>query len=132
MVRKHLADEDLSNVLDLACGSGEVTLVVRELGGSAVGFDPYCHAAFEERTGQKCEQWSFEDICHGLVEPSPRSYSCIICCFALHLLDESYLPALCAVLSTWTTRLIVLTPHKRPHFTYGWRLIKEDVDNRVR
>jgi hypothetical protein len=125
MLSRFLKAEEIVNVLDLAAGSGEVTLEVVKMGGTSSGFDPYCYEAFETRTGQKCQKWSFEDIAHGVVPEPKVPYSSVICCFALHLLPESFLPAFLAMLNSWTEVLIILTPHKRPHLKehWGWELI---------
>jgi len=124
------------NVLDLACGSGEISLMLQDLDDKSVvqGMDPYTWEAYEKRVGKPCERHSFEDIASGLVEGDNRCYSTIICCFALHLLDESWLPALLAQLQYWTKTLLILTPHKRPHFKphWGWTLDNEMVKQRVR
>src|SRR6476469_9120335 len=45
-------DLPLDRVLDLACGSGEVTLALRTLGCEAIdGIDPYTYQAYAARTG---------------------------------------------------------------------------------
>src|SRR5258708_38489137 len=65
---------DLRSVLDLACGSGEVTLALRETGGATVtGIDPYTGAAYFERTGQQAEALAFEQISTGIL--AERCYS---------------------------------------------------------
>lgn len=133
-LKRHMRDSDMAQCLDLAAGSGEITLWVRENGGSVEACDPYCQEAFKMRTKTECHSWSFEDIAHGIVEPPEELFSSVICSFALHLLNESYLPALLAMLTSWTRTLIVLTPHKRPHLNpnTGWILISEFCEDRVR
>jgi 2-polyprenyl-3-methyl-5-hydroxy-6-metoxy-1,4-benzoquinol methylase len=124
---------DLSRVLDLACGSGEVTLALRELGALAVaGVDPYTGAAYLARTGQNAETLSFESIAAGALEG--RRYSLVVCSYALHLLEPSRLPRLAYQLSRTAAALLVLTPHKRPHLRpeWGWQLVGEMVVERVR
>lgn len=126
---------DVSNALDLACGSGEVTLAVRTaLGGHCSGADPYTGAAYQRRTGQACERLSFEDVAALNGADLPRRYSAIICSFALHLLDDSYLYAVLATLAQWSDTLLILTPHKRPYIKpeLGWRLVHERYHQRVR
>jgi 2-polyprenyl-3-methyl-5-hydroxy-6-metoxy-1,4-benzoquinol methylase len=44
---------DLSAVLDLACGSGEVTLALRERGAVVQGMDPYTGAAYLAPHGRR-------------------------------------------------------------------------------
>ncbi len=134
MLRRQLSPTELDHVLDLACGSGEATLEVVAMGGRTTCVDPFCGAACTERTGQECLPFSFESICHGECFFEPDSFSAVICSFALHLLDESYLPAILAVLASWSPVLIVLSPHKRPHIRpeWGWKIESEHVDNRVR
>jgi SAM-dependent methyltransferase len=123
----------LARVLDLACGSGEVTLMLRELGCAAIdGIDPYTHQAYAERTGQAAERITFEQIAAGAL--AGRSYGTIVCSFALHLVVLSRLPALANQLSLIGTALLVLTPHKRPLLRpeWGWRCADELLIERVR
>jgi hypothetical protein len=49
VLRKRLKHEEIDNVLDLACGSGEVTLEVELMGGKTTMFDPYCFEAAKQR-----------------------------------------------------------------------------------
>ncbi len=123
---------DLSNVLDLACGSGEVTLVLQELGANVSGIDPYTFEAYLERTKLKAENFTFNDIANGLLEG--RAYSLIVCSFALHLVEVSKLPMLMFQLAQITNTLVILTPHKRPQIKleWGWNLETEILEDRVR
>ncbi len=123
---------DLSSVLDLACGSGEATLVLQELGAKVAGIDPYTFEAYLERTGLHAEPFSFDDIANGTLEG--RSYSLIVCSFALHLMEVSKLPMLLFQLSQITDTLLILTPHKRPQIKpeWGWHLEAEILEDRVR
>lgn len=123
---------DLTNVLDLACGSGEVTLTLRELGAHVTGADPYTGAAYLERTGRTPEAHSFDTIAAGSLEG--RAFSLIVCSFALHLAEGSRLPALAQHLARVAPALVVLTPHKRPTLkpAWGWTLEAEALEDRVR
>ncbi|HMV48062.1 MAG TPA: class I SAM-dependent methyltransferase [Blastocatellia bacterium] len=124
---------DLTSVLDLACGSGEVTLALRELGCRRVdGVDPFTGEAYLTRTGQQLEAFSFEQIAAGVM--AARRYSLIVCSFAMHLIEESWLPALLAQLGLMADCLLILTPHKRPELkaAWGWMLDDEFVTERVR
>lgn len=120
-------------VLDLACGSGEATLALRELGFITIdGIDPFTSVAYFERTGQNIETFSFEDIARGVL--SARRYDWCICSFALHLASASLLPNVCVQLAQICRVLWVLTPHKRPNLKadWGWELREEILWNRVR
>jgi SAM-dependent methyltransferase len=122
-----------AHVLDLACGSGEVTLCLREAGvASITGVDPYTATAYRARTGQDALPHSFEAIADGVLEG--QAFSLIICSFALHLAPASRLPTLCYQLARLAPMLWVLTPHKRPHIApeWGWRLQEETLIQRVR
>jgi SAM-dependent methyltransferase len=124
---------DLSHVLDLACGSGEATLALRDLGaGSIEGADPYTGVAYQARTGQEAQPWSFEAIARGVL--AERHYSLIVCSFGLHLAPASWLPGLAYRLSLAAGVLLVVTPHKRPHLdpAWGWTLQDELLFERVR
>lgn len=128
---------DLSNVLDLACGSGEVTLAVQDLVSHpdnvrVSGIDPYTADAYRERTGKTADPISFEQIAGGAL--AGRRYSLIICSFAMHLIDQSWLPALLLQLGLISDTMWILTPHKRPEFRpeWGWTMENEIVHDRVR
>jgi SAM-dependent methyltransferase len=132
---------DYSKTLDLACGGGEVTLILRGLGfDNSVGCDPFTSALFEKNTGQKCLEFSFEDIIKGggviesLVNKSLESlvnkslknaemtndlmtndhFSCIVSSFAMHLCPEKQLFSLVSNLFLMTKNIVIITPHKRP------------------
>ena len=127
---------DLEAVLDLACGSGEATLALRELGARRIeGVDPHTGAAYLERTGQVAAPHRFEEIAAGAL--AGRCYSLIVCSFALHLLDESWLPALLFHLRAICQpggKLLIITPHKRPELRpeWGWSCDEELRIERVR
>jgi SAM-dependent methyltransferase len=123
----------LGRVLDLACGSGEATLALQELGAGQIdGIDPYTYAAYAARTGRPAERHSFEQIAAGAL--AGRHYDTIVCSYALHLVEPSRLPALALQLSLIAAHLVVLTPHKRPAIqpAWGWSLADELVLDRVR
>jgi SAM-dependent methyltransferase len=123
---------DLAHVLDLACGSGEVTLALREIGCSQIdGIDPYTGLAYHERTGQPAEPYTFEQIAGGAL--TGRHYPLIICSFALHLVAISRLPLLAYHLAQIANTLLILTPHKRPQLKpeWGWTLAGEMRIERV-
>lgn len=120
-------------VLDLACGSGEVTLALRDFGaGQIQGIDPYTYQAYAERTGQPAEALSFEQIAAGALVG--RQYTLIVCSFALHLVEPSRLPLVCFRLAELSPALLVLTPHKRPMLRpeWGWQRANETIVERVR
>ena len=124
---------DMSNILDLAAGTGEVTRVLIQNGyTSVIGADPYTSEAYYQRTGIKPLIASFEDIQAGIL--SSESYSLIICSFALHLLDPGRLPGLIFQLASITKHLVIITPNKRPDIKdeWGFELIEETLVQRVR
>lgn len=120
-------------VLDLACGSGEVTLALQSLGITNIdGIDPYTYNAYCQRTGKQAETYTFEDIATGVL--AGRSYSLIICSFALHLVAESRLPLLLYQLGLMANTMVIITPNKRPELKieWGWIFLDEIMIKRVR
>jgi hypothetical protein len=115
-------------VLDLAAGSGEVSAVLIAAGVTVDACDPYTSVAYEQRLSRRCEPWSFEDVAAGAL--GARRFSGIVCSYALHLCEQSWLPVLCAQMRLHTDRLVVITPHKRPELqpAWGWRLVDEHRD----
>ncbi len=123
----------LDKVLDLACGSGEVTVTLQTLGNPTIeGIDPYTGPAYLARTGQHAQSYTFEQIATGAL--AGRYYNLIVCSFAMHLVAESWLPGLAFQLSLISDMMLILTPHKRPHIkaAWGWTLTNETVVERVR
>jgi hypothetical protein len=125
---------DPARVLDLAAGSGEATLAIRDAAPQAAidAVDPYTHAAYFDRVGKACEAVSFEDVAAGVL--AGRSYTLIVCSFALHLAEVSRLPAICTALAAISPALMILTPHKKPEIkpAWSWTLDRETVHDRVR
>jgi SAM-dependent methyltransferase len=123
---------DLSQVLDLACGSGEVTVKLLEHGARVSGIDPYTQEAYLSRTGQTAEPLGFEDIATGALEG--RVYSLLVCSFAMHLCEISRLPNLCFQLAQLSPQLLIVSPHKRPILKpeWGWTLERETSFERVK
>jgi SAM-dependent methyltransferase len=115
-------------VIDLACGSGEISLIIYQLWPMTeiIGIDPYTKKAYEDRTGRECLSLSFEDISQSNFKVDLKC-DLIICSYALHLLDTSYLWQLLTVLAQFTSQLIIITPHKNPNIQtkWGWTLIDE-------
>lgn len=132
-----------ASVLDLACGSGEVTLGLRSLGRARCeGMDPFTFTAYTARTGLPCRVCSFEQLVQESVDGEatlfearavPR-YDAVVCSFALHLLEASRLPGLCQALARLAPMLLVLTPHKRPELREAWGAVQlaECLHERVR
>lgn len=125
---------DLSRVLDLACGSGEVTLALQAMTAADAidAIDPYTGTAYLERTGRVAEAFTFAEIGAGAL--AARRWTSVFCSFALHLAETSRLPLLCLRLAEVTSSLVVITPHKRPTIdaAWGWTLVAEIQHNRVR
>lgn len=125
---------DLTNVLDLAAGSGEFSRAILAVTpeATAVGMDPFTCEAYRRHTGASCERMSFADIAAGSLRR--RQFSLVGCSFAMHLCPRSLLPQLCLELAQAAGQLLILTPHKRPivRESWGWTLVEEFVEQRVR
>ncbi len=109
---------DFSKTLDLACGGGEVTLILRGVGfDDSIGCDPFTGSLFEKNTGKACLTFSFEDIVKGALTNMPSTniqFTTTISSFAMHLCPEKQLFSLVAQLFLLTKNIVIITPHKRP------------------
>ncbi|MDE1462056.1 class I SAM-dependent methyltransferase [Spartinivicinus poritis] len=135
LLKQSLSKKSISKgcMLDLACGSGEITIILEKYGFTHIeAIDPYTYKAYKSRTGRHAEKFSFEEIAQGGI--AGKQYELVICSFAMHLVDESWLPKLCFHLSLIANHLIILTPLKRPKIQadWGWILDFELLENRVR
>ena len=121
---------DYTKVLDLACGGGEVALILRGCGfENTTGCDPFTARLFVKNTGLSCFNYGFEDIVKGrLAAKIEGQFSSIISSFAMHLCAEKMLYSLTNQLFMLTKNVVVITPHKRPQLErFGeFALIFED------
>jgi len=121
---------DLSNVLDLAAGTGEVTNILNDLGYYDIeSTDPYLFKEYEDNTGYKCMKYSFQDIQQGKLRD--KKYSAIICSYALHLADKSILHGVFWELSMISDYLVIISPNKRPEVSDdSWELVNNFVNKK--
>ena len=120
----------LDTVLDLACGSGEITSQILYYTKNVVGVDPYTFDAYYNRIGKYPLLYSFEDIANGIMKD--HHFDIIICSFALHLIEKSRLPGVCYALSQISDKLLIITPNKKPTISWFWELKQEKIIDRVR
>jgi len=112
LIKKNEERIDYTNVLDFCCGSGEVSLYLKELGyNESVGSDPFTQKAYKRMMGKNCLSLSFKDVIKGKLS---GEYSSIICSFAMHLCEEGQLYPLVHQLFSCSPQLVIITPHKRP------------------
>jgi SAM-dependent methyltransferase len=115
-------------ILDLCCGSGEVTSSLSDI-YDVSGLDPFTYKLYESKTGNSCIKMDFKDLSLGKLN---ESYDTIICSFALHLCEESYLNNVLWNLSLLSKYLVIITPHKRPDCSgISWEEIGRRKEDRV-
>lgn len=116
------------SVLDLCCGSGEVTKILSI--NNIVGCDPYMYEVYYKKTGKKSFKFNFKEIAEGALYGT--YFDTVICSFALHLCELSLLEKVLYQLSIITNELIVISPHKRPIIKESYFELKEELKiNRV-
>lgn len=120
-----------NNILDMCCGSGEVTSILIEASNNfnIEGLDPYTSSAYIKNTGLNCMKYNFTDILKGQL--LNKRYDTIICSFALHLCDETMLSTVLYQLSLISNKLIIITPHKRPEINSWWKEIYNNKKDKV-
>lgn len=109
---------EIDSVLDLCCGSGEVSSWVLQNGGNVIGCDPYTSEAYKRRIGITPLPYSFDDIVN---TPLPRVQT-IICSYALHLCDKKIFDVVLYRLAEACNKLVILTPHKKPNIAHFFDL----------
>ena len=144
---------NFNRVLDLACGSGEVSAAIQTfftarnrsvvLGPINVNdeidpdkiyieaADPFTHEAYEKRLGLVPQTYSFADVEGGIL--SDKQFDVTISSYAMHLIDQSRLFTTCQALALVSAKLIVISPHKRPEIapSMGWTLEEEFTETKV-
>lgn len=115
--------------LDLAAGDGVVTKALTSQGCTYVqGLEPWIRDQYIANTGKNCFPYNFHEIARGKLTVK---FDIIICSYALHLLELSFLPIFLYQLTHIAETLIILTPHKRPAIADFWNLTQEDKLNRT-
>lgn len=111
-----------TNILDLCCGSGEVTSALSNK-LNIIGNDPYTRDNYIKQTGRECLSFTFDDIQSGKLK---STFDTVFCSFALHLCEQSKLQQVLWQLSLICKKLIIITPHKRPNCSgISFRLVDE-------
>lgn len=118
-----------NKVLDLCCGSGEVTRYLQDK--ETIGLDPFTYKIYKEKTQCRCYNYSFNDIVNGKLN---EEFDTIICSFALHLCKKSLLYTLLWRLRELSNTLIVISPNKKPNCDNisGWLLVDEFEIERIK
>lgn len=118
------------SILDLCCGSGEVTRQLQTLGyDNVIGNDPYTHELYRTNTGNPC--WTM-DFKHIATRGLPTKFDLVVCSFAMHLCDVSMLPSVLYQLAIQSTTLLVITPNKRPNIDQHFIMEGQLDFNRVK
>ena len=94
--------------------------------------DPYTHEAYRQRTGQVARRMTFAGI--ALDGLGDARFTLVVCSYALHLVERSWMPSLLYHLGLVAPLLLVASPHKRPDLTKYPNVTKvaESCDQRVR
>lgn len=120
---------NISSIIDLAAGTGEVTSYLAKNGiTDAIGIDPYLSETYEKNTGNECLNLSFQDIA---IDGINHSAQTIICSYALHLCPKSYFNQLMFNLSLNCEYFILISPSKYPIITNYFELIDDIIINRT-
>lgn len=102
----------ITNFLDLGCGNGEATLYLRTKNIiDGIGCDPYLSETYIKNTGKECLDDSFENISNNGLDDF---YQTIICSYALHLCEKSYLNNLLFNLALSCEYFVLISPSKYP------------------
>lgn len=91
------------NILDLCAGNGEISNLLKS-NNIVCGNDPYMAEIYKQNTGLECSEYFFKDISMSF----DQKYDAIICSYALHLCEDSYLSNVLYNLKF--KQLIVLSP----------------------
>lgn len=129
-LNEHIELNKDSKILDLCCGSGEITRILLDNDFNNIkGLDPFTNELYKNKTNKDCFDLDFKDIANGKLT---EKFDIIFCSFALHLAEESMLPNILFNLSQISNNLVILTPHKKPDIKTYYNLDKELYLEKVR
>ncbi len=114
-------------ILDLACGEGLISKLINKYNNNCncivKGTDPYfknkyCHY-----------NYSFQDIALGTLN---NKFDIVICCYAYHLLENSWQYSFLNSLAEITGIFIILSPSKKIKIKHPkWKLIEEYREDKI-
>lgn len=70
--------------------------------------------AYRVWTGRAAESFTFQDVGAGLLSDEGRSYHLVVCSYAMHVLEPSFLFPTLQQLALVAAHLLILAPHKLP------------------
>jgi len=121
---------DIGYFLDLSCGDGIISEYLHKAGyDNFIGCDPYFSNIYQSKFNKVCLNKSFKDISlNGISD----KFKTIICSYALHLCDKTYLNNLLYQLSLSCENFIVISPSKYPIINESYfKLVDYKILNRT-
>jgi SAM-dependent methyltransferase len=114
-------------ILDIACGNGLISRIVNEYCNydynNIDGTDPFFDNMYVTM------KLSFEDIAMGKLN---KKYDIVICCYAFHLIKDSWKYDFLTQLALVTDTFIIITPSKKITINHDdWKIVKELREDKV-
>jgi SAM-dependent methyltransferase len=114
-------------ILDIACGDGLISRMINENCNCNLknidGTDPFFDNIYVTM------KLSFEDIAMGKLT---KKYNIVICCYAFHLIKDSWKYDFLTQLALVTDTFIIITPSKKISINHdNWKIIKEIREDKV-
>jgi 2-polyprenyl-3-methyl-5-hydroxy-6-metoxy-1,4-benzoquinol methylase len=129
LFRKHLQSLISRNdtILDIACGDGLISKIVNEYCycdyNNIDGTDPFFNNMYATM------KLSFEDIAMGKLN---KNYNIVICCYAFHLIKDSWKYDFLTQLALVTDTFIIITPSKKITINHNdWKIMKEIREDKI-
>ena len=116
------------NILDIACGDGLITRLINtyNYNYNIDGCDPYFDNIYTKF------HYSFEDIAKGCMNDTEKKYNIGICCYAFHLINESWKYDFLSNLSLKISKFIIITPSKKIKINHPlWKITNEIRENKI-
>jgi 2-polyprenyl-3-methyl-5-hydroxy-6-metoxy-1,4-benzoquinol methylase len=112
-------------ILDIACGDGLISRMIKEHCdyNNIDGSDPFFDNMYVTM------KLSFEDIAMGKLN---KKYNIAICCYAFHLIKDSWKYDFLTQLALVTDTFIIITPSKKITINHDdWEFVKELREDKV-
>jgi len=125
---KHIKDIISRNttILDIACGDGLISRLVNQYNqnNNVTGTDPYFTNQYTKFN------FSFEDIALGKL--NGYKYDLVTCCYAFHLIDNTWKYNFLTELASITSQFIIISPSKKITIDHPlWTVIEEIREDKI-